>query len=438
MASILVFGAGKSASVLIEYLAVQCNRSGFTLEVVDAMPGLAEQKISAACRRLGIAGSAFTAKSYSIDSAADRSASIQSATVVISLLPPHLHAVVAADCLVFGRSLFTASYLDAFVEQQREKIREKGLLFLYEMGLDPGIDHMSLIALLEKVRTAGGVPVSIRSHCGGLVAPESDNNPWHYKISWNPRNIVLAGLAGARFLENSVITHRAHEQLFSVLQTVEVPGTGELAFYPNRDSLNYLDRYQLTGLKNFQRTTLRHPDFIRGWNQVVKMGLIDEKRVIELMPGTSLASALQSCAPIPSTVEADIRAMLEWLGWADHTTIVPYPSATPASILQFAMEQKWVLNPGDRDRIVMLHEIEYRIGNKFHKIQSWLVEDGQDSTYTAMAKTVGLPLGMAAVQYLRGGIRTTGLQIPILPEIYTPVLKELESFGIVFEEQIDQ
>lgn len=437
MPGILLFGAGKSATVLIDYLVLQCSRRGWSLEVVDAQPGIALEKLSDSCRLQGLDPSPFLGSAYDIHDAAVRRASIERATLVLSLLPPHLHAVVAADCLELGRSLFTASYVDSFIMEKAAAIEQAGLLFLYEMGLDPGIDHMSLMDLLDGIRAGGGVPTRVLSHCGGLVAPQSDDNPWHYKISWNPRNVVMAGKAGAQFLENERVVEKDHRQLFAEQRILQVSGVGEFAHYPNRDSLSYIDRYGLTGIGSFQRTTLRHPDFMRGWNELVRMGMIDEQRQIELKPDSSLATAFNRCATLPTGLPSDLQFMLEWLGWSDHQTIVPFLVCTPASLLQFAMEKKWVLHPEDKDRIVMVHEIDYRIGNEEKRLVSWLVDTGVDSLRTAMSKTVGLPIGIAAIQFLDKKWKSVGLQIPTLPHIYKPVLKELSEKGITFTERRD-
>ncbi len=435
MPGILLFGAGKSATVLIDYLVLQCSRRSWSLEVVDAQPGVANDKISDSCRLQGIDPSPFLGSAYDIHDASPRRVSIKRSTLVLSLLPPQLHAVVAADCLEIGRSLFTASYVDPFIQERSAVIEQAGLLFLYEMGLDPGIDHMSLMELLDGIRAEGGVPTRVLSHCGGLVAPESDDNPWHYKISWNPRNVVLAGKAGAQYLENGKVVRKDHRQLFAEQRTLHVSGVGDFSYYPNRDSLSYIGLYGLTGIGSFQRTTLRHPDFMRGWNELVRMGMIDEQRQIELKPNSSLSRALLQCAVIPAGVSTELKQMLEWLGWADHQTIVPFEITTPASLLQFAMEKKWVLYPQDKDRIVMVHEIDYQIRNDEKRLVSWLVDTGVDSVRTAMSKTVGLPIGIAAIQFLDGKWNAVGLQIPTLPPIYKSVLMELGDNGISFAEQ---
>ena len=435
MSSLLVFGAGKSATVLIDYLVEQCARMNISLEVVDAQPGVAANKLSASCEGLGISTLQCKASSYDIHSHSDREASIKRADAVISLLPPQLHAVVASDCIQHQKSLFTASYVDPFIQQQAPEIKKRGLLFLYEMGLDPGIDHMSLMELLEAIRKKGGVPIGIRSHCGGLVAPESDDNPWHYKISWNPRNVVMAGTSGARYLENGQVVDISHPRLFREKRMLILDTVGEFAFYPNRDSLSYIDRYGLQGIDSFQRTTLRHPQFMRGWSQLVELGMIDEKRIIELRPETSLASALNQCATLPDSLPDDLRDQLEWLGWSDYQTTLPFQSSTPASILQFAMEQKWVLRPEDKDQVVMVHEIEYRVDQETKRITSWMVDTGSDAVRTAMARTVGLPIGVAAIQFMEKKWSVTGLQIPTLPVIYKPVMEALRARGLVFHER---
>jgi saccharopine dehydrogenase-like NADP-dependent oxidoreductase len=438
MSKILLFGAGKSATVLIDFLVEQCTQRGYGLEVVDAAVGLARQKLTDSCIRARVDTTSFQAASYSIDAGADRRASIQAADLVISLLPPHLHAVVATDCLALQRSLFTASYLDEAVRSTQKEIEAKGLLFLYEMGLDPGIDHMSLMALLDRIRRGGGRPVGIRSHCGGLVAPPSDDNPWHYKISWNPRNVVMAGKAGAQYLEDGAEQTRSYSQLFGEIKEVSIPGAGPLAYYPNRDSLHYLTLYGLSGMQTFLRTTLRHPDFMRGWSVLVKMGMTDDTHRIELAPDTTLGDALDQCCRLDEALTDDLRNRLKWLGWSDQQTRVPFTTITPAQLLQFCMETKWVLRPADKDRIVMLHEIEYWRGEEKKQLKSWLIQDGEDAVRTAMAKTVGLPLGIAAIQYLDGTLRVSGLQIPTRPEIYQPVLETLKTYGIDFQESDGQ
>ena len=280
MKQILLFGAGKSATVLIDYLLANAEKENWKLVVADANLQLALDKIK---------NSPFgTAVSFDIMNDDKREKHISNADIVISMLPPALHSKVAKDCVRFSKHLLTASYVDDDIRSMQTEIKNKNLLFLCEMGLDPGIDHMSAMKLIDGIHAKGGHINSFKSHCGGLVAPESDNNPWHYKISWNPRNIVLAGKAGAVYKKDNKIFNIAYESVFENNETVNIPGLGDLAFYPNRDSLSYIPVYGLEETSTFIRTTLRHPSFCKAWNCIVKANLTDEE------PFASIASKRMS------------------------------------------------------------------------------------------------------------------------------------------------
>ncbi len=364
---------------------------------------------------------------------------VQRADIVISLMPPALHYLVAADCLAFGKNLLTASYVDDKLEAHRSEIENKGLLFLCEMGLDPGIDHMSAMRLIDSIKAGGGSITSFKSHCGGLVAPESDDNPWRYKISWNPRNVVLAGKAGAVYRLNGKQIEEAYTTLFNNERSCFINETlGTLGYYPNRDSLSYIATYGLESVHTFLRTTLRYPEFMSGWQKIVALGLTDETAVYE-STGQSLsdfynqyflAKQLSPAADIP------FLQQLEYLGINDHTTIINKGLCSAADVLQFSLERKLVLHPADRDMIVMKHEIEYSKDGKMYRADSTLVVKGTDSLRTAMAKTVGLPLGIAARLVLDGTVTQKGLHIPVSSSIYAAVLPELEKQGIVFTETL--
>lgn len=359
-----------------------------------------------------------------------RSALIERAHVVISMMPPSLHFLVAKDCVEYRKHLLTASYLDNKIKSLQQEIQQKKLLFLCEMGLDPGIDHMSAMKMIDAIKAGGGRITSFKSHCGGLVAPESDNNPWHYKISWNPRNVVMAAKAGAEYMLNGKVIHQNYEALFSDNDEVAIDGLGKLAFYPNRDSLSYLPVYHLEDASTFMRTTLRHADFCKGWNAIAQAGLANETDQIETA-GLSFKNWAVAVAPF---VTDDNRALLQYLGLFDNSP-VPSSAATSADILQFLLETKLMMQPADKDMIVMLHEIEYETAEGEKKtVKSSLVVKGEDRLRTAMAKTVGLPLGIAAKLILNGTIKMSGVHVPTTKEIYEPVLKELEGFGVVFKD----
>jgi saccharopine dehydrogenase (NADP+, L-glutamate forming) len=310
------------------------------------------------------------------------------------------------------------------------------------MGLDPGIDHMSAMAIIDAVHEKGGKITSFKSHCGGLIAPESDNNPWHYKISWNPKNIILAGKAGAIYLENGTTVTKDYPEIFDQTPIVKVPSIGALAYYPNRNSLSYIDTYHLQGVDDFVRTTLRYPAFCSGWNAIVQLQLTDEN-VLDLPPNTSVKNWFENhiqsngLEAILAKIQQDatLKKQLDFIG-LDASTILPEQLNSNASILQWILEAKWKLAETDKDLVVMLHEIEYTIDERQYKLESSMVLTGEDAIQTAMAKTVGLPLAMGVCAYLKGAIKMTGLHIPIDKRIYNPILKSLAEEGIIFQETL--
>ncbi|MBI3140079.1 MAG: saccharopine dehydrogenase NADP-binding domain-containing protein [Sphingobacteriales bacterium] len=500
MKTILLFGAGKSATVLIDYLLQHAAAESWQLLLVDADLELARSKTAGAPHA--------TPLSFDINESAERDRYIRQADIVISMLPAHLHIKVAKDCVRLQKNLLTASYLDAEIKKLQPEIEKNKLLFLYEMGLDPGIDHMSAMQLIDRIRAKGGSITSFKSHCGGLVAPESDDNPWHYKISWNPRNIVLAGKAGANYRENGEEKNIPYAELFRSVHRVQIPGLDTLGWYPNRDSLGYMPLYGLEQTATFIRSTLRHPDFMYGWNNIIELKLTDEtpqyetdgktlqelfkehmdkhgfgdwlnKKLTERFSQTrelldklmQLAEAESEEEEIPASfLAADEKGNLQevetdevknraagimaqqmheanltlkqlfFLGLDDDRTLVNKGRCSAADLLQFALEKKLALKPEDMDMIVMLHEFDYSVDSSqpspdIRRVSSSLVVKGENSLRTAMAKTVGLPLGIAARRILNGEISLTGLRIPTTKEIYEPVLAELATYGVQFTEQ---
>lgn len=432
--TILIIGAGKSATVLIQYLQQKAVENDWFILLADGDEAVAKNKWNNAPNG--------TALGIDIENELDRQNLVQKADIVVSMMPAQLHFLVAKDCLTFGKPLFTASYVDDNMRSIAEEIESKQLLFLCEMGLDPGIDHMSAMAIIDKIHEKGGKITSFKSHCGGLVAPESDDNPWHYKISWNPKNIILAGKAGAIYLEDGATVTKNYTGIFDQTPMVNLPGIGHLAYYPNRNSLSYIDTYHLHGVQDFVRTTLRYPAFCTGWNAIVQLHLTDET-VINLAPNTTVQNWFETHIQqngleqilIKFTQDPVIKNQLEFIGLYD-STIIPTQFNTNASILQWLLEIKWKLKTTDKDLVVMLHEIEYSIGTRQFKLDSSMVLTGKDAINTAMATTVGLPLAMGVCAYLKGEIQMTGLHIPIDARIYQPILKSLAEEGIVFEETL--
>jgi saccharopine dehydrogenase-like NADP-dependent oxidoreductase len=420
--TILLIGAGKSATVLINYLLkeAEVNRWKFIVADADKAQALAKTNNSRFAEVVQL----------DITNEKQREKIIQRAHVIISMMPPDLHFLVAKDCVEYRKHLLTASYLDDNMKSLKDEIHQRKLLFLCEMGLDPGIDHMSAMKIINSIKDEGGTIHSFKSHCGGLISPESDNNPWHYKISWNPRNIVLAGSAGATFKLNGEVKQLSYEQLFDNANTVQVDGLDPLAFYPNRDSLSYIPVYKIPEAKTFIRTTLRYPAFFIGWNALVNAGLTNDKETFHV---TGLTFA-QWSAPVLPFINENNQPLLSYLGIFEELPVPP-GARTSADILQYLLETKLAMLPADKDMIVMLHEFEYEINGLQKYLQSSLIVKGEDNLQTAMAKTVGLPLGIAAKLILNGELTLTGLYIPTIKQIYEPVLKELELQGIAFIEK---
>jgi saccharopine dehydrogenase (NADP+, L-glutamate forming) len=426
--NILLFGAGKSATVLIDYLKKKSAENNWILIVADNNLEIVQSKLGSHPNTQAI--------QINIENAKERKQLVGNADIVISMMPPLLHYLIAMDCIEFSKNLLTASYTDAKILALTDQINEKGLLFLCEMGLDPGIDHMSAMQLIHEIKAKNGIIRSFKSHCGGLVAPENDDNPWHYKISWNPRNVVLAGKAGAIFKRDGHIFEIPYSEIFKTEEQVDIPGLSKLSFYPNRDSISYIDLYQLEHIQTFIRTTLRYPSFIMGWKKMVDWVFTSETEYY-ITEGMTIAGFFENHfnkLGITNLTDPDILEMFQFLGLKDHHTKLPMTKGSAADILQFILENKLALKSGEKDMVVMLHEIEYVIGDTIHRVESSLVTLGMDDQRTAMAKTVGLPLGIAAVLILEGKILDKGLHIPIKPSIYQPVLKELAKESILFTE----
>lgn len=438
MKKILLFGAGKSASTLIHHLAEYCEDHGHQFTVCDRDLELVESKLKDYKNS--------QAALLNVTNETERQGAITKADLVISLLPPSLHILVARDCLKFYKTLLTASYIDDQLMDLADEIKRREILFISEMGLDPGIDHMSAMHIINRLRAENAKIHSFYSHCGGLVAPESDNNPWHYKITWNPRNVVTAGSAGAKYLVNGVKNQIGYKDVFSFdNQTLDLPETGTLAWYANRDSLSYLHTYGLEGLDTFIRTTLRYPSYNKAWNLVVQLDLTNSNDK-EFVSGCHTVyewfekkrKNYVSNNPDPLLLkqldEPDIRLQFDFLGFYNNEETLL--SGTSADILLSLLEGHLKMEPHDRDMIVMVHEVEYEAGSVKEKLTSSLVVKGTDSVNTAMAKTVGTPLALGAILILEGKINITGLHIPVIPEIYEPILKELEKNGIAFNEEV--
>jgi saccharopine dehydrogenase-like NADP-dependent oxidoreductase len=441
MRKILVIGAGKSTAYLMNYFLEKSTSEKLELHVADLNP----ENIPVSVR----SHPACQVMPLDIMDDAQRKTRIKTADIVVSMLPARFHIMVAEDCLNFGKHLVTASYISKEIRALDAAVREKGLVFMNEIGLDPGIDHMSAMKVIDSIRDRGGKMLLFESFTGGLVAPESDNNLWNYKFTWNPRNVVLAGQGGAaKFIQEGTYKYIPYHKLFRRTEFLDIPGYGKFEAYPNRDSLNYREDYGLKDVLTLYRGTMRRVGFSKAWNMFVQLGMTDDQYTIGNSEGMSYRDFTNLFLPYSPTdsVELKLRHYLKidqddimWEKLIEldlfnpnkHFTI---KNATPAQLLQKILEEKWTLNEDEKDMIVMYHKFGYELGGKKKQIDSNMVVIGEDRVYTAMAKTVGLPVAMATLAILNGRIKTPGVQIPIKREVYEPILNELTAHNVIFQE----
>ena len=441
MRSILVLGAGRSSSALIDYLLLQAEQHDWIVTVGDVSLAAAEARV----------GKSTKGKAIGFDIHQDSSAeSISNCDVVVSMLPALLHPIVAKKCIQFKKHLLTASYVSEEMRSLHMEAKQNGLLFLNECGLDPGIDHMSAMQVIDRIRQEGGELFSFESFTGGLIAPDTDpENPWRYKFTWNPRNVVMAGQGTAKFLQNGQYKYIPYQQLFRRTTQVAVPGYGDYEGYANRDSLQYRHAYGLDKIKTMVRGTLRNKGFCDAWDIFVQLGCTDDTYCMEDIAHMTHHDFINSFLDYHSewSVEEKIshrfRIQLEgpelqrlnWSGLFDNTPI-GLNVGTPAQVLEHILNKRWRLDAHDHDMIVMWHRFGFLHDGKEREIQASLVVLGENSIQTAMAKTVGLPLAIAATLLLQGKLIERGVMIPVKKEIYEPVLKELKMLGIELQERM--
>ncbi|RAI89896.1 saccharopine dehydrogenase family protein [Algoriphagus yeomjeoni] len=439
MHTILILGGGKSAIFLIDFLAESCQAKDRKLILADINLASAKEKLKNQPNT--------EARQLDIEDSDARQSLIQQADVVISMLPAFMHPIVAKDCLESGKHFFSASYESEQMQEMKAEIEAKGLFFLNECGLDPGIDHMSAMQIINFAKSKGEEIISFKSYCGGLLAPESEDNPWKYKFTWNPRNVVLAGQGTSRYLEKGDLKFVPYHQLFNRLETIQFPELGDFDGYPNRDSLSYRKVYGLENIDTMLRGTLRRDGFCKAWNVFVQLGMCDDSFQMNLPESTTMKQFLNSFLPYDKELSVEEKLgnlipdfdfptweKIQWLGFFGND-LLPKTTGSPAAILQAILEKNWKLYPEDKDMIVMQHLFQIKTEEGIKEIRSSLVCYGEDATYTAMAKTVGLPLAIAVDLFLDGGIDLKGLHRPVLPEIYTPILDELARRGIRFKEE---
>ncbi len=442
MRKILILGAGRSASSLIQYLIQHAATQDWRITVADRDPALAAALVKDGSH-------VATGTALDATEAEARGVLIAQHDLVISMLPAFMHMDVVKDCLRLKKHVITPSYVPDALWAMDAEFKAAGLMVLNEMGLDPGIDHMSAMRILDRIRAEGGRMEAFESYCGGLVAPESDDNPWGYKFSWNPRNVILAGQGGAaKYIRDGATKYIPYHKLFEQTVRVEVEGLGAFDGYANRDSLKYRSHYGLDDIPTLLRGTLRKAGFCQAWDTFVQLGCTEDGFNMELDANATWADYLdaflphcQECATRENLANylgleqhGEVMQKLDWLGLFDNRPI-GVGGRSPAATLQHLLEQKWKLEANDKDMVVMWHRFRYAVEGQHQTIHASLGVIGNDQVHTAMAKTVGLPIGMACKLVLNGEITDRGVLLPLKPSIYDPVLNELETLGIVFKEE---
>jgi len=441
MRKILIIGSGKSSSYLIKYLLNKSEKENLFITIADKYITNTKVLLNSHSKSKAIELDVFDDES--------REKEIIGADIVISMLPARFHLMVAKDCIKHSKNMLTASYINDEMLALNSKAIEKDIVIMNEIGLDPGIDHMSAMKVIDLIKEKEAKIILFESYTGGLMAPESDNNLWNYKFTWNPRNVVLAGQGGpAKFLQQGYNKYIPYNKLFKRTQNLQIENYGSFEGYPNRDSLKYRNIYGLGDIKTLCRGTIRKVGFSESWDVFVQLGMTDDSYIIENSKDMKFRDFVDLFLPYNAKdrVELKLQKLLKISGkeliwsklleldiFSDQKTIT-LDKATPAQILEFILCKSWTLDPSDKDMIVMTHKFVYELKNKKYQIDSNMVCIGEDQTYTAMAKTVGLPLAIATLAILNSKITVKGVQLPVKKDIYNPILKELIEYGIEFNE----
>jgi len=440
MKNILVLGAGLSTTSLIHYLLNNAEQYGWHITVTDIDANNARKKVNGHPR-----GNVIT---LNIRNEAESLKAITNADIVIFMLPAFMHQLIVEKCINLQKPLLSASYVSEELKKYDEPAKKVGIPILMELGVDPGIDHMSAMRTINRIKQKGGEIISFYSFTGGLVAPESDNNPWNYKLTWNPRNVVMAGKGISKYIQQGNYKYVPYFCLFNRILTRKILNYGEFEAYPNRDSLSYREIYGLKNIPSMLRATLRRPGYAKAWNVFVQLGITNDSYIIENSENMTYREFIDSFMEYEPNMPVEIKLQsyctnasdpvvfekLKWLGIFDKRKI-GLKNATPAQILQKLLENKWALDPDDKDMLAMQHEFKYRLHGETKMIVSTMVCIGKNQEETAMAKTVGLPLGIATKLLATGQIKKTGIHRPIERDMYEPILQELEEYGIGFEEK---
>lgn len=436
MKNVLICGAGMSATNLISYMLEHSEEYDWNVIVGDINIETARRKINGHPR-----GKAVYFDCYD-DELMEQY--IKDADMVISLLPPGMHSAAAKIALRHNAHVVTASYASQEMMDMHEDAEARGLTFLNELGADPGIDHMNGMRSIDKIRDKEGELLAFTSYCGSLIAPESLDNPWNYKFTWSPMNVVTAGSSGASYYKDHKIHCIPYSRLFTDQEEIIIPDFRTFEAYENRDSVTYRKKYGLDDIPTMIRATLRYPGFCKAWNLLVKLGLTANNYQILGSENMTYRQWVESFLPETDlSLEDNLSGVLgisrdgclyKQLLWTELLSNRPVTrkNGTPAEILLDLLQDKLRFKHGDTDMLVFYERIEYKLNQELYEHVSYMVTKGIDHWHTAISRTVGLPAAIGAKLILNGQIKSRGVLYPWAKEVYEPVLNELEELGIAY------
>ncbi len=433
---VTIFGAGLVVKPMVDYLA----KHGFDITVASRTLSKAE--------KLAAPHNNVTAKQFNSNDDAAMDDFVSNSDLVVSLLPATMHVKVAKSCIKNKTDMVTASYISPEMRELDKQAKDAGIIILNEIGVDPGIDHMSAMRVFHKVEKEGGKIVSFMSYCGGLPAPEANTNPLGYKFSWAPKGVLKAAGNSAKYLKDGKVVEVDGKDLFKHYWFVDVEGYAVLEAYPNRNSLGYIDLYNLKDVKTMYRGTLRNISHCDTWYALSKLGFFHEGEHFDNLQGTVRDFILEKILKQDKSVDLKkylsdylnisesnvIMKKFDWLGFFDETP-VPISKGGAIDVLTALMLEKMSYKEGERDLLVLHHEFVAEYPDRKQNITSTMIDYGIPNSDTSMARTVSLPAAIGVRMILEDTIKAKGVQMPITPDIYNPVLDELDNLGIKIVEK---
>ncbi len=442
MKKILVLGAGYSTPFLIRHLLDEAERNDWFVTVGDRDVALARRRVGRHPRAQAIP--------FDVSDPTLREEQVASHDVVVNMMPPAFQFLVADDCVRHGRSMVSASYEDMRMRELDDDAHRRGVLILSECGLDPGIDHMSAVDMVRRVRAEGARITAFRSYGGSVPAPEFDGNPLRYAITWNPRNVLMAGEAGASYLVDGRTKIVPWPEVFQRTWQIDIDGVGPMEVYPNRDSTYYRAQFGLDDVQTMIRGTLRYPGWCETWHQVVRLGIPNETVRIPSLHALTYRDLTEMFLPVHAgdgeletriaqylgiSPTGRIMENLRWLGLFDDDPI-PRGVRTVAEAMIHRLSQRLRLGPDDRDMVVLWHELEAEHPDgRRERVRTTMIEYGEPGGTTAIARTVGLPVALATAMILRDELPLTGCHIPVHPAVCSRILAALGEAGLRFDER---